>query len=394
MLVVEKRLDVLGGHETTQVAAIHSLVGNRPVTFVAGRPREPLPYDASTVLPVLSTREELKETPEQAIHHDCGAMMNMLSSKKMQNEHILYVNAEAHDLRVALRMVSGRPVSQKIYMRILVERHIVQLNKDERAALKTAIAAGRIILLTETDSLAAHLTARYGLRFHETALCLPCSVFPRQAANDSSMSSTRTHRLRVGLLGGWRAEKGVEMLPQFIRHLRDALDTADHAPKVDLIIQKPPLRKALQGSKKLKGIKNSVMRDYPFWRSVGFPMSGKRLSLSFQTTDLSKDEFLALLTSVDLLVVPYRLDDYRHRGSGIILDGVAARKPIVYTKGMGMTEFLTHGNAEAALEDPQDYADKVITILSNIETYTTAANQAALEFSRRVEQAALLLRSI
>ena len=123
-------------------------------------------------------------------------------------------------------------------------------------------------------------------------------------------------------------------------------------------------------------------------------MPGKRLLLSFRKTNLSQEDFLATLMSVDLLLVPYRLNDYRHRGSGIILDGVAARKPIVYTKGMGMSEFLTHGNAEAALEDPKDYADKVMRILSDIEAYKIAADQAAVELDRRIEQTASLLRSI
>ena len=394
MLVVEKNLDVLGGHEITQVAAIYSLVGNRPVTFIIGRQCEPSLCDASTVFSVLSTRKEIKRTPTQAVDYDFDAMRDFLSSGKRLHEPILYVTAQTHDLRVALRLVSGLSISPKIYLRVLVEKELVNLTGDERAALKSAIAAERIILLTETESFAAHLRARYGLTFHETALCLPCSVFPGQAANFPIVPNSQTRRFRVGFLGGWRTEKGVDMLPQVIRHLRYALDTANNAPKVDLIIQKPPLRKALQGSKKLKGIKKSVIRDYLFWRGVGFSTRSKLLSLSFRTTELSKKDFLATLMSVDLLVVPYRLDDYRHRGSGVILDGVAARKPIVYTRGMGMTEFLSHGNAEPASEDPKDYADKVVRILSNIETFRTSADQAAIEFDRRIDQTSSFLRSI
>jgi len=123
-------------------------------------------------------------------------------------------------------------------------------------------------------------------------------------------------------------------------------------------------------------------------------MIGNRLSLSFRTTNLSKKDFLATLMSIDVLLVPYCLDDYRHRGSGIILDGVAAEKPIVYTKGMGMTELLIHGNAEAALESPKDYADNVVMVLSDIENYRSGTKQALVEFERRIEQTASFLRSI
>jgi len=388
MLVVEKYLDRSGGHETTQVSAMQNLVENRSLIFVTGSQCDFAFDDLSTVLTVLSTRKDVNATPAQAVDHDFHSMRNILSAEKRHHEPILYVTAQTHDLRVALRLVSRVPLSQKVYMRVLLDREIAQLTDDERVALKVAVEAGRIVLLTETDSLAKFFLARYGLTFHETALCLPCSVFPGQTVNFPYVPRPMKRRFRVGCLGGWRAEKGVETLPQFIRDLRDALDAEHDAPKVELIIQKRPTRKSF------KGIKKSIKRDYQFWRSVGFPLPGKRLSLSFRTTNLSKDEFLATLMSVDLLVVPYRLEEYRHRGSGIVLDGVAARKPIVYTRGMGMSEFLTHGNAEAASEDPKDYAGKVVKILSNIEIYRTGADQAAVELETRIERAAIFLRSI
>lgn len=389
MLVVEKNLNVLGGHEVTQVFAIRSLVVNRPVTFVTGRHCELSLDDPSSVLTVLSTRKEIEDTPEHAVDHDLIAMQNILSSQMIPEANsVLYATAQAHELRVALRLVASFSLSQKIHMRVLLDREIAQLTDDERAALKSAVEAGQIVLLTETNSLATHFLERYGLECHETALCLPCSLLPGQATNLSSSVRSKAGPYRVGCLGGWRAEKGIKMLPQIIRHLRDALDAADDAPKVELIIQKPPRRRTF------KSIKKWVKHDYPFWRSVGLPVLGKRLSLSFRTTKLSKVDFMATLMSVDVLLVPYCLDDYRHRGSGIILDGVAAGKPIVYTRGMGMSEFLIHGNAEPAIEDPKDYADKVVRIISDIEAYRTAAHQAALELNRRVELTASFLRSI
>lgn len=388
MLVVEKYLGVLNGHFPTQVAAILRLVGNRPVAFVAGRQCKLSLGDVSTVFSVLSTPKKDQGWSEDAVDHDLHSMRDILSLEKMRHQPIIYVTAEAHDLRVALRLVSTTPLSQKIYMRVLKDKEIAQLTSSERTALKSGIAAGQIILLTETDSLTAYFMAHYGLKFHETTLCLPCSVGPETVANFPPLPPSKERRLRVGCLGGFRSEQGADMLPRFTRHLRAALDHAHDLPKVELIIQRR------SPGKSPKGIKKSVKRKYLFWRSVGFPMPGKRLLLSFRKTNLSQEDFLATLMSVDLLLVPYRLNDYRHRGSGIILDGVAARKPIVYTKGMGMSEFLTHGNAEAALEDPKDYVDKVIRILSDIEVYRTAADEAAVELDRRIEQTASLLRSI
>lgn len=390
MLVVEKSLDRIGGHQTTQVFAIQHLVGDRSLTFITGRQCQLSVDDASLILPVLSTREEIKNFPKRSVSHDINAMRHILSCKNvLKHEAVLYATAQDYDLRVALGLVSESPCSQQLYMRILLDREIAQLTYDERTALRSAIGAGRIILLTETESLAVHFLNHYDLPCHQTALCLPCNFTPAPSqVYLGSKPFSETRSFRVGVLGGWRAEKGAKILPELIRHLRHALDAAHDAPKVELIIQKK------RSQKIFKSITKDVMLDYEFLRSTGWPKSKKRISLSFRPTGLSTDDFKATLMSVDLLLVPYRLDEYRHRGSGIILDAVAARKPIVYTDGMGMTEFLRHGNAEAASEDPADYASKVISVLADIEAYRQGADRAALEFEKRIERAAILLRSI
>ena len=41
---------------------------------------------------------------------------------------------------------------------------------------------------------------------------------------------------------------------------------------------------------------------------------------------------------VDILLIPYDLKAYQCRGSGMIIDGVLAKKPIIYTDGIGMEE--------------------------------------------------------
>ena len=48
-----------------------------------------------------------------------------------------------------------------------------------------------------------------------------------------------------------------------------------------------------------------------------------------------------------------------YRGSGIIAYGVTAFKPVVYTRGIRMSEFLSFGNAEAA-SDPEEFAQKIL----------------------------------
>ena len=66
--------------------------------------------------------------------------------------------------------------------------------------------------------------------------------------------------------------------------------------------------------------------------------------------------------------MPYEVGSYRFKGSGIIVDGILAQKPIVYTQGIGMSEFLDFGNAEAAAQ-LSDFAPKIMKILLNLDVY-------------------------
>jgi hypothetical protein len=105
---------------------------------------------------------------------------------------------------------------------------------------------------------------------------------------------------------------------------------------------------------------------------------------------MSQEQFLEIMQSVDLLIVPYDAKRYQYRGSGVVVDGVLALKPIVYSEGMGAKEFLNFGNAESA-QNAKSFARKTVQIIDNIADYKAATVRARDHLMKRIDEASQAL---
>lgn len=384
MLVIEKYLGVIGGHEHTQVRAIDALAGPREKTFVTGSDSVPEGLGDLTIHNILSTRKDHKERPEWAITHDVEALVELLVSERpAENVPVLFPTAQTHDVRVCLSLLPAHPQPTRFYLRILVEQEIFQLNDAERDSLRQAIATGTVTLLTETRTMSDFLTARYGLESDDCML-LPCNIRPHEYEPDVPEASLSSRRFRVGYLGGFRKEKGRDLIPDILQHLRKKLRAKKSDIAIDFVIQKP--------ARRLRS--RPIKYDSKLFIGAGWPLQSKNLHLTFLPLKITTEEFVSTLRSIDLLLLPYSHAAYNHRGSGIIIDGVLARKPLVYTEGMGMTEFLQFGNAEAASEDPADYAAKIIRVLSKYQNYQEQTQRAASAMEEHIRKTGNFLKSI
>ena len=107
---------------------------------------------------------------------------------------------------------------------------------------------------------------------------------------------------------------------------------------------------------------------------------------------MSKESFRKLLTDVDILLLPYDTKRYRYSGSGIIMDGVFALKPIVHSRGMAMQELLSHGNAESATSD-REFAENILKIASNYDLYKQSTGAAAAYAGQLLDKSAEIFRN-
>jgi hypothetical protein len=267
----------------------------------------------------------------------------------------------------------------------LVYHKIDNLSDDERADLAKLINTGSIILLTETVSLAKLLKDKYNLPAINSFL-LPCTINANKSIHSPKervVVKAQNH-LKIGYLGGFRREKGASKLPEILTGLKNLINRSDSKFSIEFIMQKAKYKSrfklAIFNFKLMRSLRNKDKPD-------------REIKLTILDEELSPAQFMNSVESVDLLLIPYDLEKYRARGSGIIIDGVLAEKPIVYTEGIGMDEFLNFGNAEAASQ-LSDFAPNIMKILLNLQPYRNNAKLAQTALCARIQETSNFLKAM
>jgi len=90
---------------------------------------------------------------------------------------------------------------------------------------------------------------------------------------------------------------------------------------------------------------------------------------------LSAEEYDDLLTSSDCVILPYRVDPYRLRTSGVLVEAALAGVPAIVTAGTTLEEGLRAWGAGLVAEDgsARDLADKIRAFAADAEKHRTRA---------------------
>lgn len=383
MLVVEKYLSVVGGHEHSQLKAIDYLAPARKKVFVTG-----MDYDANDsdmlVHSVLSTRRDHRKCPDWSVKHDAAVLTGLLDEQSSDTHcPVLFPNAQTHDIRVCLALLHEQSVGARIYLRILVKQELANLFEQELASFRRAVLSGEVKVVTETASMTAYLKEHHNLPSSDSLL-LPCSIFPNNQEVPGLAEVDGKQVFKVGYLGGFRDEKGCNLIPQILSHLNSHLAANTNSIIIEFVMQKPDVRLKMR----------NLLYEWRLRRSLNWPLPNKKLQLAALPLGMAPGEFQKTLRSCDLILVPYSSNSYSQRGSGIILDGVMAEKPIVYTNGIGMSELLRFGNGEESSEHPDAYAQAIIEVLCNLERYRQPTKKAAEALNLKLQESAGFLAEI
>ncbi len=199
-------------------------------------------------------------------------------------------------------------------------------------------------LVTDSERLASE---------HRRLTQLPINVLPiphTQFASTATLKMASSNPLVV-FLGGARSEKGfpllIEAAPQLLAagiqltvqcHLDDSSD-----------------RKAAEAR-----IKAESMTD-PGIRLIKEP--------------LDSVGYYALLRSADIIVAPYRKQYYRSRTSGIVVEALAAGKPVVVPAGTWMADQIADGAAGRTFADgdPGALVGAIKDIATRMHQYSAEA---------------------
>mgnify|MGYP000854718603 CR=1 FL=1 len=385
LVVVEKLLDQIDGHHQTQIKAIENLAG-KPADMIITSKSNMVLQNISNVEKVLSTREDRKNQPYAAINNDVYALKKIFEERNGSGKlFVIIPTTDEHDFRVCLKLLKGNPNLATFSLRVLVYHKIDNLSDDERADLAKLVNTESIVLLTETVSLAKLLKDKYNLPAINSFL-LPCTISANKSVNSPKKREAvqAQNHLKIGYLGGFRREKGASKLPEILTGLKNLVNQSDSKFSIEFIMQKAKYKSrfklAIFNFKLMRSLRNKVKPD-------------REIKLTILDEELSPALFINSVESVDLLLIPYDVEKYRARGSGIIIDGVLAEKPIVYTEGIGMSEFLNFGNAEAATQ-LSDFAPNIIKILLNLKPYRNNAKLARNALCAQIQKTSNFLKAM
>ena len=195
----------------------------------------------------------------------------------------------------------------------------------------------------------------------------PVGTEPRPAR------ATRKRSLRIGYLGQARCEKGFDRLAailcQFETLHRQAGAKRRDVPAISAIVH-------AAGSEKMA-------------RVFEEDAQGLRIVELIDRT-LDEDEYRRreILERIDVLILPYDIDRYARKGSGIVQEAIANAIPFVCSAQTALVDFLTEKNGECARTD-EEFASSLLKIVLNYDRYLDRAIAAAAKRYRVLEVNAL-----
>ncbi|HSD53019.1 MAG TPA: glycosyltransferase [Burkholderiales bacterium] len=213
------------------------------------------------------------------------------------------------------------------------------------------IARGRVRFATDSEALAREYRGLCGLEF----TVLPSAQYTAPRAETGPASAHAA--LRFTSLGPAHFIKGIDVLLEAIRLLR-----AD------------PPRRALH-----------FVIHWPLPQAVGLgrpPLSpDEDLAASgwveYVRRSLSADEYDELLRSSDCTVLPYRVNPYRLRTSGVLVEAATAGVPAIVTAGTTLEEGLrAWGTGLVAKDgDARDLAEQIRAFAADAEAFRARARE-------------------
>ena len=269
-----------------------------------------------------------------------------------------------------------------LHLRILDGRARSQQTIEEQNSLEMLAEAARTLprlhIYTETAELAAELEASY--RFPPVKQWLTPMNMPKSESLRGKPDLR--DRFVIGLLGAKRVEQGAEMIPDLIRAL--ALRQHDAGlGKVLILCQKPA---DLNSDRHGRNNAHRFMALLPdLARSSDFDME-------FLDAELSGSQFQEAIHRSHVLLLPYDVERYGLRGSGLIIEAAMGGTPVVVTKGFSMGDWLeAAGSPTASAID--DYVDAVLAVRSDYQRFREGAIKAGRAMRDAMDQRIAEIRS-
>lgn len=254
--------------------------------------------------------------------------------------------------------------SMRGHLAIVLRRTVIEMDRDDAGPepvttlLRTLVAqrGNSVQLYADTEPLA---------KIWRTALRLPVGVAPLPTVAPSPRKVTPATPANLVFAGGARPEKGYRLLPALVRCLAGRAKFTIHSgmigPSDDPVMQRTHAQ-----LRRLEGANLRILEH-----------------------QLSPDEYLALLSVADLVLLPYDPAAYGPRSSGILSEALAMGVPAIVPKGCWMADQVP---PQLTFSKPSSFVPTVGAALESLPELSRGLLDAAPDWRKRHCPEALLSR--
>ncbi|MBB2496859.1 glycosyltransferase [Aquipseudomonas ullengensis] len=166
--------------------------------------------------------------------------------------------------------------------------------------------------------------------------------------------------LRVVFPGGARKEKGFLLA----------------ASACELLVDSPDLRLSLRA--RIDHVSGKELED-----SLQHLLAEAGSKVEILDDDLSDDEFIDMIRTADIVVIPYLSEAFRRRTSGILVDAFLLGKPVVVLKNTWLSDIVEAGNiGVCANPDPVSLAEAVRDVAQHYGDFLPGLSRVRSDYLR------------
>jgi glycosyltransferase involved in cell wall biosynthesis len=165
-------------------------------------------------------------------------------------------------------------------------------------------------------------------------------------------------------LGDARSEKGYLHLPQIVEDLWQ-----------DYLANKK-VRMTIQSNLSIEGGEAGILAA----RLKLEQYADNQVTVIKETMDT--EEYYQLLASADLVIIPYELNSYKYRTSGVLTESLAAGKPVIVPAHSWLATQVDETRA-GIYQQPKDISKTIIQVINNLDYYQKNAQAFSLKWREK-----------
>jgi hypothetical protein len=355
IIILERRLFSAFGHERTQIKTINEYFKNTSSTIISCRNTNlhgiNLKNKMYLDLPNFNVKEEGRES-DNYIRESALKLESILKNKEHETKtNLIIPSARTLEISMLTLLFLENRFPKKILpiVRILGINYLDDLPKKVLESFIKLVNNNLVKICSETEELVNIIKKTFKIKVMRT-LILPVTV----PLSHSPGINIKKININIGCLGGPRASKGTREIPALIKNLRKYIKKNNIDISVTFIVQ---MNKEKKKRTFIFYVKELITR---------YISSLVKVKIVYGVS--SGEEYLKLMSSVDIFLLPYHKNPYEYSGSGFIIDALLLEKPIIHSKGLSMNELTNFQNA-IAIDGKDDFSLAVVKIVKNYDYY-------------------------